>query len=212
LSASWDKTLKLWDVTSGREVRTLRGHLDGVASVAFSPDGRLALSGGKDQTVRLWDVRTGREVRALSGHLDWVWGVAFAPDGRTAASASTDELLKLWDVTSGREIRSIGEHRDVVTSVAFTGDGRLLSGSFDHTAVLWDFSVPAADRELEPRVARAVETLRVRGHDAMSLAVLGEWYAFRGVCEWAVEFIEKARAAGAGPSSLTLARCAASEK
>jgi WD40 repeat protein len=209
LSASWDKTLKLWDVASGREVRTLRGHLDGVSSVAFSPDGRLALSGSKDQTVRLWDVFTGREMRALSGHLDWVWGVAFAPDGRTAASASTDELLKLWDVTSGREIRSIGEHQDVVTAVTFAADGRLLSGSLDHTAVLWDFSVPSGDRELEPRVARAVETLRERRDDATSLAVLGEWYAFRGVCEWAVEFMEKARVAGAEPSSLTLARCAA---
>jgi WD40 repeat protein len=64
-SGSDDQTVKLWDVETGQEVRTLRGHNGGVWSVAFSPDGRLLASGSGDGTVKLWDVATGQEVRTL---------------------------------------------------------------------------------------------------------------------------------------------------
>jgi WD40 repeat protein len=72
-SGSADNTIKLWDVATGSEVRTLTGHTDDVNSVAFSPDGRLLASGpwdktGWDKTIKLWDVATGSEVRTLTGH------------------------------------------------------------------------------------------------------------------------------------------------
>jgi WD40 repeat protein len=80
-SGSYDKTIKLWEVASGREVRTLSGHTWDVTSVAFSPDGRLLASGSYDNTIKLWDVASGREVRTLSGHTEGVTSVAFSPDG-----------------------------------------------------------------------------------------------------------------------------------
>jgi WD40 repeat protein len=55
-SGSYDKTIKLWDVASGREVRTLSGHTSRVLEVAFSPDGRLLASGSGDETIKLWDI------------------------------------------------------------------------------------------------------------------------------------------------------------
>ena len=89
-SASGDKTVKLWDAATGKEVRTLRGHAGAVLGVAFSPDGRTLASASGDKTVKLWDAANGKEVRTLSGHGDGVSGVAFSPDGLTLASASAD--------------------------------------------------------------------------------------------------------------------------
>jgi WD40 repeat protein len=64
--------------------------------VAFSSDGRRAISGSGDKTVRLWDVATGKELHCFTGHTDTVWGVAFSPDDRYALSASQDKTLRLW--------------------------------------------------------------------------------------------------------------------
>jgi hypothetical protein len=139
LSGSADNTLKLWDVNSGRQIRTFKGHSHYVFSVAFSPDGRLALSGSFDQTLKLWDVNSGREIRTFKGHSHYVLSVAFSPDGRLALSGSADNTLKLWDVNSGREIRTFKGHSSLVFSVAFSPDGRLaLSASSDKTFKLWD--------------------------------------------------------------------------
>ena len=135
-----DKTVKLWDVQSRRELMTLEGHGDSVSSVAFSPDGRTLASASADKTVKLWDVQSGREMKTLEGHRSHLWSVAFSPDGRTLASASDDNTVKLWNVQSGRELKTLLGHSASVESVAFSPlDGRLLaSGSGDNTVKLWD--------------------------------------------------------------------------
>ena len=100
LSGSDDKTLKLWDLATGKEIRTFTGHTNSVYSVAFSPDGRTALSGSDDKTLKLWDLATGKEIRTFTGHTSMVYSVAFSPDGRTALSGSDDKTLKLWDLAT----------------------------------------------------------------------------------------------------------------
>jgi len=72
-SGSWDRTVKLWDVTTGRQHLTLKGHSETVSSVAFSPDGKRLASGSDDRTVKLWDVATGEELLTLRGHANWVY-------------------------------------------------------------------------------------------------------------------------------------------
>ena len=142
-SGSDDKTLKLWDVASGRELRTLV-HTSYVRAVAFSPDGRI-LAGSDDETLKLWDVATGREIRTVKGRY-WA-GAAFSPDGRTIVSGDLDSL-RFWDVASGREIHAFKE-KSWVTAVAFSPDGKKFVSAHrsmhDNTLKLWD---AASGREL----------------------------------------------------------------
>ena len=89
--------MSLWEISTGKEVRKFEGHTDNVYSVAFSPDGRYALSGSGDETMRLWDISTGKEVRTFEGHNDRVYSVSISPDGRYALSGSSDRTLRLWE-------------------------------------------------------------------------------------------------------------------
>jgi WD40 repeat protein len=125
LSGSKDKTIKLWEVSTGREVRTFKGHSDEITSVDFSPDGRYALSGGRDRAVKLWDVSTGAEIRTFEGYC-----AAFSPDGRYLLSGNFDGI-KLWEVSTGREVKML-KSNSAPKALSFSPDGRYaLSGAFD---------------------------------------------------------------------------------
>jgi WD40 repeat protein/serine/threonine protein kinase len=150
LSGSEDQTLRLWDVETGRCIRTFVGHTETVRSVSFSPDGRRTLSGSWDKTVRLWDVGTGRCVRAFEGHTEAVGSVCFSPDGQFVLSGSWDKTARLWDVGTGRCVRMFEGHTGAVGSVCFSPDGqRVLSGSGDKTLRAWDAGTGRCVRMLE---------------------------------------------------------------
>jgi WD40 repeat protein len=136
-SASSDQTIKLWEVSSGKEVRTFKGHSGEVMSVAFSPDSKYLASAG-DQTVRLWEISTGKEIRVFKGHTGNVTSVVFSPDGKSLASTSKDKTIKLWNISGSEGPCSFIGHTDTVTSVAFSpAAGFLISGSSDKTINYW---------------------------------------------------------------------------
>ena len=138
-SGSIDKTIKLWDVETGKQITTLLGHDDFVLSVSFSPDGKTLTSGSVDKTIKLWDVETQKQITTLSKHDDSVLSVSFSADGKTLASGSTDKTIKLWDVETQQEITTLPGHNHSVISVSFSADGKTLaSGSIDKTIKLWD--------------------------------------------------------------------------
>jgi WD40 repeat protein/3',5'-cyclic AMP phosphodiesterase CpdA len=133
-SAHDDGAIRLWNVTTGQEVRTLSGHGGGVLTVVFSPDGQLLASGGEDKTVRLWEVGSGREVGKLRGHDRGVLSVAFSPDGKRLASGGYDNTVRLWEIGRGNAVRTLVGHAGWVSSVVFSPDGqRLASGGEDNT-------------------------------------------------------------------------------
>ncbi|MBN3944395.1 AAA-like domain-containing protein [Nostoc sp. NMS9] len=138
-SASYDKTIKLWNRDTGKEITTLRGHSDSVNSVVFSPDGKTLASASYDKTIKLWNRDTGKEITTLRGHSDKVNSVVFSPDGKTLASASSDKTIKLWNRDTGKEITTLRGHSDKVYSVMFSPDGKTLaSASDDKTIKLWN--------------------------------------------------------------------------
>nr|MDZ8041627.1 WD40 repeat domain-containing protein [Nostoc sp. CreGUA01] len=140
-SASGDKTIKLWDLTSGKLINTLTGHTNTVHRVTFSPDGQKLASASADKTIKLWDVASGQLINTLSGHHDWVYSVKFSFDGHLLASTSNDKTIKLWDVASNKLIKTLVGHNDWVNNVVFSPDGqKLASASADKTIKLWDIS------------------------------------------------------------------------
>ncbi|KAI9687134.1 MAG: hypothetical protein M1822_002545 [Bathelium mastoideum] len=154
-SASNDKTVRLWDGTTGAALQRLKGHTDTVWDVAFSPDGTTLASASSDKTIRLWDRRSGVMSQTLEGHTDEVWDVAFSPDGITLASASLDKTVRLWDVRLGATLQTLEGHQARISAVAFSPDGKTLaSASADMTAQLWDSRSGAALQTLADHKAR----------------------------------------------------------
>ena len=145
-SGSWDNTIKLWDVNTGKEIRTLTGHANWVNSVAFSPDGKFLASGSADCTIKLWQVQTGIEIQTFTGHSDPVSSVAYSPrtpttnsqERQLVASGSNDYTIKLWQIYTGRNIYTLTGHSFFVNCIAFSKNGEILaSGSGDNTIKLW---------------------------------------------------------------------------
>ncbi|KAF7377851.1 WD40 repeat-like protein [Mycena sanguinolenta] len=139
VSGSFDKTVRIWDTTTGAELTRMEGHSDHVCSVAFSPDGACVVSGSDDKTVRIWDVTTGAEVTKIVGHRYRVCSVAFSPNSVRVVSGSADGTVRIWDATTGTEVTKMEGHHYSVTSVAFSPDSaRIVSGSQDKTVRVWD--------------------------------------------------------------------------
>lgn len=141
ISGSEDKTLKLWDIFTGRELRTFTGHTDWVQAVVFTPDGGRVISGSNDQTLIVWDVETGAPLRILSGHTDSIYSIAVDATGDRVLSGSADATIALWDTQTGARLRLFRGHSQPVTGVALTADAKFaVSGSEDKVLLSWDLA------------------------------------------------------------------------
>jgi WD40 repeat protein len=143
-SGNSDHTIKLWDLETKRELRSIAGHSGFVQSVAFSPDGKTLASGSTDETIKLWDVTTGRFLqvfRATTAPEDnaftrlfpdaHIYSVKFSPDGKLLACGGSDGTVRLWDVASGKQIATFAglDTAKDVFAVTFSPNGRMLAAA-----------------------------------------------------------------------------------
>jgi len=150
VSGSRDKTIKVWNLHTGKLSRNFAGHSDTVETVAISADGHIIVSGSHDKTIKVWNLHTGELIRTLAGHPDQVYCVAISADGQIIVSGGSEETIKVWNLHTGELIRTIGEHlwwvnsadghsHNVVKTVAISPDGQtFVSGSDDATIKVWN--------------------------------------------------------------------------
>jgi WD40 repeat protein/tRNA A-37 threonylcarbamoyl transferase component Bud32 len=175
VSGSGDRTLRLWDLESGRTLLIFQGHVGAVRAVTVTPDGRCILSGGNDRTLRVWDVESGRAMATLTGHTGAVRAVVVTPDGRRAVSGSDDRTLRVWDVETGHILRTLEGHTGGVTAVTLTPDGRsVISASDDRTLRVWDLETGRTQGTLEgPTGSLSAVAVTPEGRHAVSASGSG---------------------------------------
>jgi WD40 repeat protein/DNA-binding SARP family transcriptional activator len=139
--------IRLWDLEQAPRLPVFKNPSN-VNGLAFSPDGRLALTTDSTGTIHMWEVRSGKEVRDFKGHADLInYGVAFSPDGKYVLSGSWDRTVRLWDAGTGRELRQFSGPAAPVESVAFSPDGRQVLAAADEGMWLWETKTGSLVRE-----------------------------------------------------------------
>jgi WD40 repeat protein len=142
-SASEDKTVQIWDATTGNNPFTYQGHKGIVRAVAWSPDGKSIASASEDKTVQVWDATNGNNFFSYSNHTKIVTDVAWSPDGNYIASASEDKTVQVWDAATGHTLYANFVHEAVVGSLAWSRDSTyIVTGDYnsDDSVGIWDVS------------------------------------------------------------------------
>lgn len=160
ISGGQDKTLRVWDLKSGRLLHLLEGHKAMVTLIAITPDGRKVVSGSPDKTLRVWDLSSGKCLHTLEGHTDSIGAIAITPDGRRVVSGAKDifsgkdSTLRVWELESGKCLRILEGNKGSITVLAITPDGRRAISNSGTTSGarairIWDLVRGGPPRSLE---------------------------------------------------------------
>src|SRR5262245_21652730 len=144
LTASFDKTIKLWDVASGKEIRTFggeKGHQNLVLGVTFAPDGQTFASASSDNTAKIWDVPLLKPLRETT-LTEAGTSTAISPDGKTAAAGAKDGSIKVWNLADGKDLFTLKGHVGPTSGLAYSPASAqtLASTGVDGTLRLWNLA------------------------------------------------------------------------
>src|SRR5205814_1439842 len=142
VSGSWDGTVRVWDVQTGKEPTVLESHESKIYAVAVSRDGKRAASAGGNGEVFVWDLESNAQVARLEGHDEEseVNGIAFTPGGKRVVTAASDGDIKVWDAETGKELSKIKGPREGILAFALSPDGKraVASGAPGHACIVYD--------------------------------------------------------------------------
>ncbi len=134
-----DKKIKIWDVETWRELRTLTGNTHSVESVAFSPDGEYLVSGSYSSELKVWRTSDWVNIVNMTDHTGSVYWVSFSPDGKYLSSASWDDTVIIWDTSDWSKLETLTDHTDEIECSEFSPNGTLLAtASTDKDVRIWD--------------------------------------------------------------------------
>jgi WD40 repeat protein len=138
-TASQDKTARLWEWPSGKELKAFKDHSDAVTRVCFSPDGKSIYTTCQDHNARRFDLSTGIASRVFSGHNEGITALAITANGKNIITAGSEPDLRWWNVDTGDVTARQGGHGSTVNDIVAAKDGKFIaSASADHTVRLWD--------------------------------------------------------------------------
>ena len=179
-----------------------------VTTAVFLPDNNRIVTGHAEGQIKLWDLTSRHVLQEFQHSSAKIHTIDVSADGLFALTGDQFSAIKVWDLTAGHEISTLKGHTKGVTSLAFSPSGRkALSGSNDKTLRLWDFSRVPVYAEYASLLENVNVTLKKKPEDPESLRLLGEWYYFRGIWDWALSLLIDAKYNGVDGSPLMFARC-----
>ena len=138
-SASYDKTVRVWDARDGDNLVTYQGHWDRVLTVAWSPDGNLLASAGNDGTIQIWDPQTANLALTYREHTQPILALSWSPDGKRIASSCEDKTVQIWDTITGERLYIHRGHNSRVLTLAWSPDGKsIATGGEDRLIHIWN--------------------------------------------------------------------------
>lgn len=171
LAGAYDGSARLWDVASGKLLRTYSGHARPITCVRFSPRGERFATASEESLVKLWSLQQEQELRSFTTGHGQSWRVSFSPDGRYLLTCGREaaepmdftrreplQPAKLWDLDSGAVVREFRGHQNFVLSASFAPDGAtILTSGWDGTAKLWRSDTGDVVRRFEGRAVRIIK-------------------------------------------------------
>ena len=158
--------IQLWDVATGKRIKTFETNQAWVNALAFSPDGERLVAGlnGHSDNLRVWDVATGEQVLTLNGHTRSLSAVTFSPDGKRIATAGGDRTARIWHASSGQLLLTLPVYKEwPVRCIAFTPDGSRLVTSGDSIVKIWDARPPSPELSIERDAVSLLHFLDAKG-------------------------------------------------
>lgn len=138
VSGSADKTIKVWNLETGKVKSTLEAHTDTIRVIALASDDQTLISASGDKTIKIWDLQTSHLKRTLTSDAGPVWSIAISSDGQTLVSTHENGSIKIWNYPTGQLLRTIQGHQGRVFSVAMSPDGETFAtGGIDKNINIW---------------------------------------------------------------------------